>query len=183
MIEIWRAVVGYKGLYEVSNWGRVKRLAGKGCRQERILKPQKRNNGYLAVILYKEGKMKSFLVHRLVGIAFADMVEWTDKAKGKPFEELQINHKKEKEKTNNHVSNLEWCDCKYNNNYGTHNESVAKALSKPVYQKTLNGEFVREWFSATEVERQTGYDQGNISACCLGKRQQAYGSLWSYTKL
>ncbi len=129
MIEIWRAIVGYEGLYQVSNWGRVKSLKyGK----ERILKSGKNTSSYLIVRLWKDGKQKCFLVHRLVGMAFPDMVGWTEDAKGRPFEELTINHKKEFEKENNHVSNLEWCDRKYNNNYGTRTERAAKAKSKRV---------------------------------------------------
>jgi hypothetical protein len=188
MIEIWRDIIGYEGLYQVSNWGRVKRLAGKGCRQERILRPVQIKNGYLHVNLYKNAEKKTCSVHRLIATAFIP----------NPQNLPIVNHKDEV-KTNNFVfikedgsvdfnkSNLEWCDDGYSVRYGTRTERATKAntngkCSKPVYQKTLDGKLMREWPSLMEVERQTGWDNSNISACCLGKRKSAYRFRWSYTK-
>lgn len=192
MKEIWRAVVGYEGYYELSNFGQVKSLARVDSRgkivPERLLKPVKNKDGYLLVNLYKDGKKKQCRVHRLVGMAFADLVGWTEDAKGRPFEELTINHLNE-DKSVNLVSNLQWCPLKYNLEYGTARERAAKTktngkLSKPVYQFTLDGEFVREWASTIEIQRQTGWNQSAISACCRNVRHyhSAYGYIWSYTK-
>ena len=72
IIEEWRKIPKYEE-YEVSNLGRVKRLAyyknvcggSKQYREEKILKPQKRKRGYQAVMLSKNNKVKSFLIHRL----------------------------------------------------------------------------------------------------------------------
>ena len=114
MTEQWRPIEGYEGLYEVSNLGRVKSLK---CGRERILKPQMKKKGYLQVGLRKEGKYKMFKVHRLVAQAFIPNPE------GLP----QINHKDENP-SNNRVENLEWCDSKYNNNYGTHNERIVQTM-------------------------------------------------------
>ena len=121
--EYWKPVVGYEGLYEVSNWGRVKSIkrivkSPRGYRTvcERTLKPTKDSHGYLCVSLYKEGKMKFVKIHRLVAEAFLD----------NPDNLPQINHKDE-DKTNNHVNNLEWCDAKYNSNYGTRTERLSKS--------------------------------------------------------
>lgn len=107
-MERWRDIKGYEGLYQISNCGRVKSL--KYCK-EKILKSIKSSNGYLQVNLYKDGKRKYFLVHRLVATAFIYNIE----------NYSQINHKDEI-KSNNYVSNLEWCDYSYNNNYGTRNK-------------------------------------------------------------
>lgn len=184
--EIWRDVVCYEGCYQVSNFGRVKslgRVDGRGNRvPERILKPGKTKDGYLHVVFFKDGKSKTFTVHRLVGTVFADMVGWTEDAIGKPFAELQINHKKEglKEKANNHVSNLEWITLEGNLKYGTRTERIAKALSKPVAQKTTDGTLIRIWPSLAEIQRQTGWSQGHISQYCNGKRKSAYGFLWEF---
>lgn len=184
--EIWRDVGGYEDYYQVTNFGRVKRLAGKGCRQERILKPQKRNDGYLQVCLFKKGKMKNFLVHRLVAQAFIP----------NPDNLPCVNHRDENP-SNNFVfvredgsidfkqSNLEWCTQGYNLEYGTARERMAKALtngkkSKRVAQKTKDGELVKIWPSTMEVQRQTGYDQGNIGKCCRGKQKSYKGYLWEY---
>lgn len=111
--EIWKDVQGYEGLYQVSNLGRVKsvgrfvdRLASGHCWQkERILKLHKKHNGYLGVILCKDGKSKNFKVHRLVAIAFIPNPE------NKPY----IDHINAI-KTDNNINNLRWVTCKENMN-------------------------------------------------------------------
>lgn len=172
MKEIWRAVVEYEGYYEVSSFGRVKslpRMTARGMMGGQLMTPVKNKNGYLTVKLCKEGKIKAFYIHRLVAEAFIP----------NPDNLPQVNHKDEV-KTNNHVSNLEWITIEGNLNYRTRNERIAKANSKPVAQKTLDGELVKIWPSVMEVERQTGWSQRNISKCCNGKRKSAYGYVWSY---
>lgn len=109
-MEKWLSIKDYEGLYEVSNLGRVRSLISNGL----ILKQSKDKNGYHVVSL----KRKSFRVHRLVAIAFIP----------NPNDLEQVNHKDE-DKSNNTVHNLEWCDTKYNINYGTRNEQVRKSLS------------------------------------------------------
>ena len=168
--EYWKPVVGYEGLYMVSNWGRVKSIKfGK----ERILKPGTNNYGYLLVMLCKDGKIKGFTVHRLVAEAFLP----------NPHNYPCVNHKDEN-KQNNNVSNLEWCSAQYNNTYGTRIERVAEKTtngkcSKPVLQYTLNGEFVREWESTAECGR-NGFNQGNVVTCCQGKLKKYKGFIWRY---
>ena len=164
MEEIWKDVVGYEGLYEVSNLGRVRR-------DGKILKPTKIKNGYLYVGLHKNGIQKTVRVHRLVASAFIP----------NPQNLPCVNHKDE-DKTNNAVDNLEWCTSQYNANYGTRNERVAEKLSKPILQYDLNGNFIREWPSASKVEEETGISNGNISMCCLGRYgfKTAGGFVWRY---
>lgn len=102
--EVWRDVDGYDGMYQVSDLGRVRSLKfGK----VRVLRPNKNKDGYLQVALCKDGKQKSFYVHRLVANAF---ISNDDKYK------TQINHRDEC-KQNNKVSNLEYCTHKYNSTY------------------------------------------------------------------
>ena len=169
--EIWKDIEEYEGLYQVSDNGRVRSLKyGK----ERILKPERCKNGYLRVNLCKNEKQKHFLVHRLVALTFIT----------NPNNLPQINHKDE-DKTNNSVQNLEWCDQKYNHNYGTINQRISEKmtngkLSKPVLQFTLDGKFVREFKSGMDIKRNLGYSCGNISSCCLGKRKSANGFIWKY---
>ena len=164
--EVWKDIKGYEGHYQVSDKGRVKSVKfGK----ERILKPVRDTKGYLAVQLCKNGEIKRCFVHRLVAQTFIQ----------NPNNLPHINHKDE-DKTNNSVQNLEWCDSKYNNNYGTHNQRVAEKRSKPVLQYTLDCEFVKEWKSQSDVERNLGYSQRNISACCRGKYKSLYGYVWKY---
>ena len=160
--EIWRTIKGYESQYQVSDQGRVKSLKfGK----ERILKPLRNTFGYLFVFLCKNGEKKEYKVHRLVAKTFIP----------NPDNLPQVNHKDE-DKDNNSVQNLEWCDSKYNNNYGTRNEK----LSKSVLQYTKSGVFVREWKSATDVQRNLNYNIGNISKCCTGKLKSAYNFIWKF---
>ena len=164
--EVWKDIKGYEGHYQVSDKGRVKSVKfGK----EKILKPARDTKGYLAVQLCKNGEIKRCFVHRLVAQTFIQ----------NPNNLPHINHKDE-DKTNNSVQNLEWCDSKYNNNYGTHNQRVAEKRSKPVLQYTLDGKFVKKWKSQSDVERNLGYSQRNISACCRGKYKSLYGYVWKY---
>lgn len=182
--EQWKTISGYEN-YEVSNYGRVKSLKGK---EERILKQGTNKYGYQQICLCKDGKPKSFKVHRLVASAFID----------NPNNYEQVNHIDEN-KCNNHVDNLEWCDCKYNINYGTACERRSKALSgensskpmlgkfgkehhlsKQVIQLTLYGEVMRNWDSIADVQRELGYSNAHICSCCKNKRKSAYGYKWCY---
>ena len=103
-MEIWKDILGYEGLYQVSDCGQVKScersvahgLKGNQVVKEKILKPILDAYGYHLVNLYKDGKMKRFKVHRLVASAFI-----------KGDNSLTVNHIDEC-KTNNHVSNLEY---------------------------------------------------------------------------
>lgn len=169
MSEIWREIEGYEGLYQVSNEGRVRSLGNDKTRKTKFLKPYDNGWGYLFVVLYKDGKMKKFFIHRLVAQAFLPNI----------FNLNEVNHINE-DKTNNCVDNLEWCSHKYNTNYGTRNERVSEKLSKPLFQFTKTGEFIRDWSSVIEVERVLGYRRGSISSCCSGRYKSAYGYIWKY---
>lgn len=177
MKEIWKPIVGYEGLYQVSNMGRVKSLERKVRHgsvieltiKERILKPAPASNGYLVVGLCAGGKQKTLKVHRLVCEAFHE----------NPDNKSDVNHINEN-KTDNRACNLEWCTRRENINHGTHNERMAKTKSKPVGQYTRDGELVKIWPSAIEVQRKTGFGQGYISKVANGNRKTAYGFIWKY---
>ena len=153
-IEEFRDIPGYEGMYEVSNLGRVKNVE-----TGRILKPGKDSRGYLQAGLYKNGIVRKFLIHRLVAQSFIQ----------NPNNYPEINHRDE-DKTNNAVSNLEWCTRDYNNNY---------SLAKPVLQYDLLGNLIKEWPSASKVEEELGIWQTSISACCVGRT--GYNSAGGYT--
>lgn len=183
--EIWKPIEGYEGLYEVSSWGRVRSLDKwvahsintKKFMKGRIRKLQEDGHGYLKVELSKNGKVKTYKVHRLVAEAFIP----------NPKNYNVVNHKDEV-KTNNYVDNLEWCTHSYNVNYGTGiqrktEKMINGKLSKTVYQYSLSGELIAEYPSTIEVQRQLGFDCGNISKCCTGKKKNVYGYIWRYTPL
>lgn len=180
-LEIWKTISNYEE-YEISNLGRVKRLSyyknvcngGKQHCNERVLKPQKRKRGYLAVTLSKHGKIKSFLVHRLVAEAFVP----------NPNNYPQVNHKDENP-TNNEATNLEWCNQYYNSNYGTSKYRIAAklkngVLSKPVEQYYKNGTFITEYPSAIEASRTLGLSVSGIVLCCNKKYTHCGGYQWKY---
>ena len=185
--EIWRDVVGYEGLYKVSNFGRVKSLKdNNGKYREKILKFAKNNKGYLYVCLCKEGKVNKCKAHRIVAQAFLE----------NPNNLPMINHKDEC-KTNNVVTNIEWCTAKFNCNYGTRNKrivantdykekvantdykAIAEKQSKQVFQYSKDLELISVWKSTRECDR-NGFDSGHVSACCRGKLQHYKGYIWSY---
>ena len=181
-VEVWKDIRDYENLYQGSNLGRVRSLDRwvKGPNSSirfckgRILKPCTTKDGYLLVNLCKNGKVKSFLVHRLVAEAFIDN---TDNLP-------QVNHKDEN-KLNNNAENLEWCSSSYNINFGTRNEKVAEKNTngkqcKPILQYTLDGKFVREWKSAKQAEREGGFNQSHITHCCIGERKKHQGCIWRY---
>ena len=154
-------VVGYEGLYAVTPEGEVYSYKSK-----KFLKLKINKGGYLQVGLRKNGERKFYYIHRLVAEAYLP----------NPENLPQINHKDEN-KTNNCLQNLEWCDNKYNHNYGTINERISNSKKIPILQYSLNGEFIREWPSATDVGREVNK---GISQCLRGKSKSSYGFIWKY---
>lgn len=139
----------------------------------KTLKPQV-CKGYFRVGLYRNDEYKHFFVHRLVAEAFIP----------NPLNLPQVNHKNEN-KQDNRVENIEWISAIGNSNHGTRNSRISKnntngKLSKPVLQYSLDGKFIKEWSSVCEVQRQLGFHQSNISACCNGKRRYAHSFIWKY---
>ena len=119
MKEEWRDIKGYEGRYQISSFGRVKSLMNnRGKYREKIIDRRPNKYGYKRVGLYKNGKSKFYSVHRLVALHFLP----------NPNNLPQVNHKDEN-KENNRVDNLEWCDSKYNNNYGTRNKRIGEKTS------------------------------------------------------
>ena len=165
--EVWQDIPGFEGLYQASTYGRIK---NKKCGN--ILKPVKHHSGYCLVSIC--GVTKN--IHRLIALTFLP----------KPQEgQTQINHKSEV-KTENQVWNLEWCNAKYNTNYGTRNgrNSLSRInhpnISKRILQFDLKNNFIEKYLSLMDVERQLGFSHQNIYYCCCGKTKSAYGFIWQY---
>lgn len=136
-MEQWKAVIGYEGLYEVSDCGRVKALdryvmnnGGLQHRSERILKPTRVQGGYQQVILCKDGTTKPFRVHRLVAQAFIPNPE------NKPF----IDHI-DTITSNNHASNLRWVTRSENCNNPLTRKHLSEAkMGHPFWGRPLTEE-------------------------------------------
>lgn len=185
MDEIWKEIyyqdiftgeiIDYRGLYKVSNYGRVKSLKGrKGEKRELILKNQQNQKGYQQIRLVKNGHGKTLKVHRLVGFMF---IPNNDISKN------QINHIDEN-KENNHVSNLEWITNKDNSNHGTcqkrREENHRKKCNyhhntergKPVILIKENEHFI---FSTISECKKYGFSAQSIIYCCEHKFKQVKG--------
>jgi len=169
--EVWSDIDGYEGLYQISNYGRVKSLKRKTYREnryghtflnhnEKILKNNTRKDGYVNTTLYKDGKAKSYAIHRLVAQHFVI----------NPNNYKEINHKDEN-KTNNFAGNLEWCTRTYNNRY---------SKSKKVNQYDLKGNYIKTWDSIKEAAEANNAILGNISNCCKEKAKKTAGYIWRY---
>lgn len=111
-------------------------------------------------------------MHRLVAKAFIS----------NPNNYPVVNHKDENP-NNNSVNNLEWCDEVYNTNYGTGIDRRTKKQIKKVYQYDSEGNLLKEWTSATECFRKTGFSNKGISKCCNGIKPSYKGFKWSYEEV
>ena len=158
-MEEWRNIQGHEG-YQASNTGRVRDI-NKGI----ILTQYNRNKlGYKAVTI--GGKPIS--VHRLVAQAFIP----------NPNNLPMVNHKDENP-SNNCVENLEWCDAKYNCNYGTRIKRIADKNSRPIVSIDTNGKETY-YKSAFDCFHRKGYQYSNILKCCKGLRNKAHKYKWMF---
>lgn len=181
--EIWKDIQGYEGLYQISNYGRVRTVdrvsfqkhwqggESKYLHKGKIRTPHMRKNGYFSINLVKDRKQKTFNIHRLVALHFIPRVE------GKEY----VNHI-DADKTNNHVSNLEWCTQKENIQYAYDNGTKTPPHERKISQFDMDGNLLKVWKSETEIERVLGIYQANIYKVCKGLRKQAGGYKWQYTE-
>lgn len=156
MIERWKDVGGYEGLYKISNLGRVK---GK----HRIKSQQDNGKGYLIVHLNKNGKSRWYLVHRLVAKAFIENPE------NKPT----VNHIDGNRK-NNKVNNLEWATYSENNLHSYRSNGRKSALAVPIYC-IETGKIYKSSYGAS---RDTGIPQSSINRCANGIFKSTNGTHW-----
>lgn len=167
-MQIWKDIEGYKGHYQISNYGNVRSL-----KKDAFLMKGGYLKGYKIISLWKNGTGKMFRVHRLVAAAFIPNPE------NKPC----IDHI-DGDRTNNHADNLRWVTAKENsNNYNAPNTYKGKKINKggkAVLQYDLEGNFIKEWVTTMEIQRQLNYHRSNISNCCNGLVKTAYNYIWRY---
>lgn len=165
--EIWKAIDGYEGYYEVSTRGRVRSLGRKITMKNgeartvkgRVLRDSVNKVGYKTVALAKEGRAITHAIHNLVAEAFLEKQEGLD----------FINHKDEN-KRNNRVENLERCTLLYNNNYGTARERAQKTRIKrkqcsSVGKFDMDDNLLQIYDSIGEAARDVGCEDHNITCC------------------
>lgn len=114
-MEKWKWIEGYKGLYKISNWGKVKSFHGRHGKKVRFVTLQKTKTGYIRFVLYKNKTIKLGYIHRLVAQTFIPNTE------NKP----EVNHIDNK-KTNNRKNNLEWATRKENIAYAIKTGTIAR---------------------------------------------------------
>lgn len=160
---ILKSVPEYEGLYVADNYGNIY-----NAKTMRKLKLCESHHGYKRIMLFKNGKGKTFAVHRIIATLFVD----------NPHNFSEVNHKSENT-SDNSAENLEWCTRKYNINYGNR---LDKFMMKTV-QKDLSGNIIAEYKSQAEASKQTGISQGSISNACSGRCKTAGGYIWYCERL
>ena len=192
IIEQWRTAVYdgeiYEGLYKVSNLGRILSLNYRNTGKPELMTPTENGHGYLKVELSKNGEYKKCYVHRLIAQTFLPNPEnkpcINHKIEGDEGKKINMVIFNEDGTVDEEKSTIEWVTYEENNNHGTHNERVAKSntngkRSKRVIQLSLTGDFIREWPSTMEAER-NGFDHSSVGKCCNGKLPHYKGFLWMY---
>jgi len=177
MLEEWRPIAGYEGLYEVSNMGRVRSIT----RYKKVIKPTITNSGYYQYQLWHNGTYRTGLAHRLVAKAFVP----------NPDNKPVVNHIDEN-KLNNFVSNLEWVTHVENCRFGTaikrrtahldyskrriNNKHQIEVVSKPIIQLDENGNQLCRWESITKCAAAIGVSRSAIGNAIKrgGKTRQGF---------
>ena len=171
--EIWKEIEGFEGLYQISNWGRVKSLGrwidrkskGKCWKEERILKPiPTEKDSYVRVNLCKDKKKKLYSIHRLVAQAFIP----------NPNNLPQVNHKDEN-KQNNCISNLEWCIRLQN----IRHSKVLESVKREVNQYDSEHNLIKTWYSMSEAARTLKVAPQSIFRA-IQKHGKSVGYYWCY---
>lgn len=168
-LEEWKPVVGFEGLYEVSNHGRIR----SSYRGGKLLNGNVDGRGYNRVWLWKNRVKSKHSLHRLVIIAFIE----------NPNNHPCINHI-DGNKLNNALKNLEWCSYQQNTRHAFKNGLMRGSdqprpwRRKPVQQIGQGHSVV--WESISQASKQTGISIPAICNCLSGRVKTAGGFVWRY---
>ncbi|QGN59904.1 NUMOD4 domain-containing protein [Leuconostoc citreum] len=158
----WKTIKDFTN-YEVSTNGEVRNK-----KSGNTLKPREQANGYLLVSLYVNGKVTQKYVHRIVAETFIQ----------NPENKEQVNHLNEC-KSDNRADNLGWTTAQENSNYGTRNDRVAVALSKPIIV-LYRDDIYEEYPSATVAARELGVSRQSIVDVLKGRSKIHHDYVFKY---
>ena len=170
-MEIWKDIVGYNGLYQISNCGRVKSFHNNS---ERIIKPKTNNKGYKWVVLNLNKNTENCLIHRLVAKHFIE----------NPNNHKIINHIDENP-SNNKAANLEWMTHAKNVVYGSFTPRRIRTLHKTgrirnIVQKDINGKILAIYSSIKEASIKSGVPYMTIHNILKHGVRWRKDFLWEY---
>jgi hypothetical protein len=187
--EEWRDVVGYEGLYQVSNLGRVRsldryighNLGGRRLWRGKVLKPHKMPNGYLNIQLSKDGKKTQTGIHRLVAQAFLP----TDP------DRQYVDHINAI-RDDNRLENLRWVTQSENNLHAVEIGNIDREKMRENCKRMIEDRGIewcskpvirsdgKRYLSASEAARDIGDRQSNVSAVARGERRVCRGYSFAY---
>ena len=181
MMEEWLDMIGYEGLYQVSNLGEVRALPKPGYKKGGILKQSKDKHGYMRIRLSKNNQKSTVSIHRAVALAFIP----------NPENKSCVNHI-DGNKSNNHVSNLEWVSYKENIEHADRtglfdwDESLRKAVEAARFVERKNKKRIMRsdgviYESIEDAAKSVNVDRSVISRVVNGVRgkKTAAGYGWS----
>lgn len=170
--ELWKDIIGYQGLYQISNFGNVKSLKYNHTKTEKLLKPEL-SRGYLQVTLCKNKDVKRYKISRLVATFFIPNFE------KKPF----VNHINGI-KTDNTVENLEWCTASenmihaYKKGLQFSKKGIDNVLSISIANIDKDGNIIKKYGSMREASKHTNCNLKSIRMCCSGKIKSVKGLIF-----